>query len=79
MNIKKKVKKIICKCLSYKKKIKEKYFFKTDLNADSLDMIEIIMSIEEKFSIDISDKESSKINTIKNLIKLIKIKLIKKQ
>ncbi|WP_343187615.1 acyl carrier protein [Buchnera aphidicola (Periphyllus koelreuteriae)] len=79
MNIKKKVKKIIRKCLSYKKKIKNKHFFKTDLNADSLDMIEIIMSIEEKFSINISDKESSKINTIKNLIKLIKIKLIKKQ
>ncbi|CAL4321779.1 Acyl carrier protein [Buchnera aphidicola (Periphyllus testudinaceus)] len=75
MNLKKKVKKIIFNCLSCKKKIKSKDSFKNDLNADSLDMIEIIMSIEENFSIDISDKESSKISTIKSLIHLIKKKI----
>ncbi|NIH41098.1 MAG: acyl carrier protein [Buchnera aphidicola (Periphyllus aceris)] len=78
MNIKKKIKKIIVECISCKKKIKSKYSFKNNLEIDSLDMIEIIMSIEESFSICISDSESSKINTVKSLIKLVKKKILKK-
>ncbi|NIH16592.1 MAG: acyl carrier protein [Buchnera aphidicola (Periphyllus lyropictus)] len=75
MKLKKKIKNTILNCLSLKKKISKKDSFKNDLEADSLDMIEIMMAIEENFNIKIKDKESSKIKTINCLIKLVKKKL----
>lgn len=38
--------------------------FAKDLNADSLDLVELIMSIEEEFGIEISDEEAEKIETV---------------
>ena len=50
--------------------------FVDDLNADSLDLVELIMSIEEEFSkdgtpIEISDEDAEKIQTVQNAIDFI--------
>ena len=39
-----------------------------DLGLDSLDIVEIIMEIEDKFEIEISDNDFAKIKTFKNVI-----------
>jgi acyl carrier protein len=40
--------------------------FREDLEADSLDMIELIMECEDKFKISISDEEAEKIITVRD-------------
>jgi len=38
--------------------------FTEDLNADSLDLVELIMSLEEQFALQISDEDAEKITTV---------------
>lgn len=38
--------------------------FEEDLNADSLDLVELIMSLEEEFGVEISEEEAEKIRTV---------------
>ena len=38
--------------------------FVEDLNADSLDLVELIMSLEEEFKIQITDEDAEKITTV---------------
>lgn len=38
--------------------------FQNDLDADSLDLVEMIMEMEDKFSVKISDEEAQKISTV---------------
>ncbi|HEX9268780.1 MAG TPA: acyl carrier protein [Candidatus Limnocylindria bacterium] len=38
--------------------------FVDDLNADSLDLVELIMSLEEEFGMEISDDDAEKIKTV---------------
>lgn len=38
--------------------------FVDDLNADSLDLVELIMSLEEEFQLQISDEDAEKITTV---------------
>ena len=38
--------------------------FVEDLNADSLDLVELIMSLEEEFGVQISDEDAEKITTV---------------
>ncbi len=50
--------------------------FVDDLNADSLDLVELIMSIEEEFSkdgseIEISDEDAEKIQTVQDAVDFI--------
>jgi len=40
--------------------------FIEDLNADSLDLVELIMSLEEEFSVKISDEDAEKIRTVQD-------------
>ena len=40
--------------------------FIDDLNADSLDLVELIMSLEEEFSVKISDEDAEKIRTVQD-------------
>lgn len=42
--------------------------FAKDLNADSLDLVELIMSIEEEFGIEISDKDAEQIETVEHAL-----------
>lgn len=42
-----------------------------DLGADSLDVVELIMSLEEKYGISISDEEAAKTATVGDVVNLI--------
>lgn len=48
--------------------------FVEDLNADSLDQVELIMAFEEEFSSDIPDEEAEKLKTVGDAIKYIESK-----
>lgn len=52
--------------------IKMEATFVDDLSADSLDIVELIMSIEEAFDMEIPDSEAEKIVTVGDVVKYIK-------
>ncbi len=72
MDVDKKVKEIICEQLSVEESevTKEASFVET-LNADSLDVVELIMAFEETFNIDIPDEEAEKLRTVADAINYI--------
>jgi acyl carrier protein len=73
MSIEDKVKKIIAEKLSVDvAEIVPEASFVDDLGADSLDLVELIMSMEEEFDIDISDEDAEKLVTFKDVIDYIK-------
>ena len=45
--------------------------FIEDLGADSLDLVELIMAMEEEFSIEISDEDAEKIQTVQDVVTYI--------
>ena len=51
--------------------VKEESKFVEDLGADSLDVVELVMALEEKFEIEIPDEEAEAISTVANAIKFI--------
>ena len=61
-----KLKKIICRELTNIKEedIKEDTRFVEDLNADSLDVVQIVMGIEDEFGIEIPEEASFQIKTV---------------
>jgi len=46
--------------------------FIDDLGADSLDIVELIMALEEEFDLEIPDKEAEKIATVGDAVEYIK-------
>jgi acyl carrier protein len=46
--------------------------FEEDLNADSLDLVELIMSLEEEFGIEISEEDAEKIRTVGDATEYVK-------
>jgi acyl carrier protein len=46
--------------------------FVEDLNADSLDLTELIMTFEERFHCDISTEEAEKLKTVRDVIDFLK-------
>ena len=46
--------------------------FMEDLGADSLDIVELVMAMEEAFSIDIPDEEAENIRTVADAVNFIK-------
>jgi acyl carrier protein len=48
--------------------------FVEDLNADSLDLTELIMTFEEKFGFEISEGDAEKLKTVGDVVKYIEAK-----
>ena len=46
--------------------------FVDDLGADSLDLVELIMAMEEEFGTEIADEEAEKLRTVQDVINFIK-------
>ena len=51
--------------------------FREDLEADSLDIVELIMAFEDKFGGEISDEDAQKITTVGEVVKYIDDKMTK--
>ncbi|WHZ04969.1 acyl carrier protein [Neobacillus sp. YX16] len=72
MTIFEKLKPIIADQLSVKMEIiKLESSFKDDLEADSLDMVDLTMEIEDEFAIEISDKVAETLQTVGDVVKYI--------
>lgn len=54
--------------------IKPESNFKDDLNADSLDLFELIMSLEEEYSIEIPSEDLEKLTTVQTVIDYLSAK-----
>ncbi|MFQ3543364.1 acyl carrier protein [Halobacillus rhizosphaerae] len=52
-------------------KVKMEASFKEDLEADSLDVVELVMELEDEFDMEISDEEAEKINTVGDAVNYI--------
>ena len=48
--------------------------FIEDLNADSLDLTELIMTFEERFGFEISEEDAEKLKTVKDVVVYVKSK-----
>ena len=69
MSVEERVKKIIAEKLSVDlEEVVPEASFVDDLGADSLDLVELIMSMEEEFDTDISDEDAEQITTVKDAI-----------
>jgi acyl carrier protein len=58
-----------------KDEIQTEASFIDDLGADSLDIVEMIMTIEDEFDVEISDEDAEKIVTVQDAISYINDKL----
>ena len=68
-NIEAKVKTIICDQLAVEAdKVTSSASFIEDLGADSLDIVELVMTMEEEFDLDIPDEEAEKIKTVGDVV-----------
>lgn len=71
-DIKQKVFELVSKQLGVDiEKISDDTSFTNDLGADSLDLVELVMELEEKFGIKIPEEMSDKIQTVGDAIKFI--------
>ena len=71
-----KVKKIIVDQLDVEEdKVTEAASITDDLGADSLDVVDLVMSFEEEFDIEIPDDQAEKIKTVSDIVKFIEEKV----
>jgi acyl carrier protein len=72
MSVENRVKSIIADQLGIsEEQIKPESKFIEDLGADSLDIVELIMAMEEEFQTDIPDEEAEKIRTVGDAISYV--------
>lgn len=76
MSVEDKIKKVVAEKLKVAAEdvIPEAHFV-NDLGADSLDLVELIMSMEEVFDIEISDDEAEKLVRVKDAIAYIEARM----
>lgn len=73
MELEKQVATLISKSLKIEEdKVKAECSFIDDLGADSLDIVELVMAMEDEFQIDIPDKDAESIKTVQDAINYIK-------
>ncbi|MEA3429147.1 MAG: acyl carrier protein [Thermodesulfobacteriota bacterium] len=69
MSVEDKVKKIIAEKLSVDlNEVVPEASFVDDLGADSLDLVELVMSMEEEFDVEIADEDAEKMLSVKDAI-----------
>jgi acyl carrier protein len=70
---------IVCDNLGVSKdQVTRNTSFQEDIGADSLDIVELVMELEEEFEITIPDEEAEKIKTVGQAIDYIEAKLKEK-
>ncbi len=75
MAVESKIKSIIAEQLGVKpEEVTPNASFVDDLGADSLDTVELIMALEEEFSVEIPDEDAEKMKTVGDVIKYIEEK-----
>jgi acyl carrier protein len=73
MSVEKKVREIVAEQLGKDaNEITAGASFIDDLGADSLDIVELVMKMEEEFGIEIPDEEAEKIKTVNDVVEYIK-------
>ncbi len=73
MSVETKMVDIIASQLSVpKEKVVPEASFVDDLGADSLDLVELVMAMEEEYGIEIADEESEKMQTVQDAINYVK-------
>ena len=67
-----KVKKVVVEQLGVESsKVENSSSFISDLGADSLDTVELVMALEEEFNVEIPDEEAEKIKTVGDAVAYI--------
>ena len=70
-SVEEKVKHIIVEQLGVDaEEVKPEASFVDDLGADSLDVVELVMALEEEFGLEISDEDAEKLSTVQQAIEL---------
>ncbi len=70
------VKKIIVELLAVDpSKVTKEARFREDLEADSLDLVELIMEFEDEFGGEISDEDAQKISTVGDAVQFLEEKM----
>ena len=73
MDIFSKVKDIVVEQLGVdEEEVNEQASFVDDLGADSLDIVELVMALEEEFDLEIPDEDAEKITTVGDAVNYIK-------
>ncbi|MCS7279653.1 MAG: acyl carrier protein [Thermodesulfobacteriaceae bacterium] len=76
MSLEEKIVDIIAEKLNLSKdQIKPEASFIDDLGADSLDLVELVMTMEETFGMEVPDEDAEKLKTVKDVIEYVKSKL----
>jgi acyl carrier protein len=75
MSIEPRIKKIIEEQLGVEgDRIKPEASFIDDLGADSLDIVELVMAMEEEFDLEIPDEDAEKLRTVNDVTKYVQSK-----
>lgn len=76
MSVEEKVIEIISQKLNLSKdQIKPEASFVDDLGADSLDLVELVMAMEEAFGMEVPDEDAEKLRTVKDVLDYVKSKV----
>ena len=71
-SVEQKVKEIICEQLGVsEEEVTPEASFIEDLGADSLDIVELVMAMEEEFEVEIPDEEAEHIKTVQDAVNFI--------
>lgn len=80
MSVEQRVIDIVCEHLAVnKEKVNRGTSFIEDIGADSLDIVELVMELEEEFDTQIPDDQAEKIKTVGQAIEFIEAKMKEKQ
>ena len=79
VDVEQKVKEIVMQQLNVTEdQVKAEASFQEDLNADSLDVVELVMAFEEEFGIEIPDEDAEKIQNVGQAVDYLNKKLAEK-